>query len=283
MSFRTLLIIVGVFIIAGVYLFSVRKRRRDSRVIYERGFSRLDVPDVILQANVDTPEDSDDWEIVTKASAQPEPVISRQPEVPVARKTVIEELPQVRNEDVARPEPSNARRRVDQLELFGTPEPAPTTRKGTRGKDASAPASAPPDNGLITLFVRAREGQTIPGTTLVKAFNAVGMQHGDMAIFHHFGAGELLRTKPIFSAANMFEPGTFDLAKIEAFRTAGVALFLQLPGALDGPVAFELLLNTAQRLTELVDSELYATPKDRLDSKHIARLRGRAAKFAHAG
>lgn len=281
MSLRTLLIIVGVLIIAGVYLFTVRKRRRDSRHTYERGFSRLDVPDVILQANEDLPEDSDNWEIVTKARAQPDPPVARRAEVPMARNTVIDELPQVRNDDIAPPEPSNARRRVDQLELFATPEPSPSIRKSSRAKAVIATA-AHTDNGLITLFVRAREGQTIPGTSLVKAFNAVGMQHGDMAIFHHFGAGELLCTKPVFSAANMFEPGTFDLAKIEAFRTAGVALFLQLPGPLDGPVAFELLLNTAQRLTELVGSELYATPQNRLDSKNIARLRGRAALFAHA-
>ena len=281
MSLRTLLIIVGAIIIAGVYLFTVRKRRRDSRVTYGRGFSRLDVPDVILQANEDMSEGSDDWEIATKASVRPDPPVSRQAEMPVARNTVIDELPQVRNDDIAPPEPSNARRRVDQLELFGTPEPSTSIRKSPRAKAASARA-APPDNGLITLFVRAREGQTIPGTSLVKAFNAVGMQHGDMAIFHHFGAGELLCAKPVFSAANMFEPGTFDLAKIEAFRTAGVALFLQLPGPLDGPVAFELLLNTAQRLTELVGCELYATPQNRLDSKNIARLRGRAAHFTHA-
>ena len=77
----------------------------------------------------------------------------------------------------------------------------------------------------------------------------------------------------------MFEPGTFDLARIEAFTTSGVALFLQLPAPLDGAVAFELLLSTGQRLAELLGGELYASPRERLDSAAIKRMRQLAQAF----
>lgn len=191
-------------------------------------------------------------------------------------------LPAVRN-DVAPPsEPSNARKRTDQLDLFGAPPDAPPQEPAAIRRRTYKEPSAEPESGLISLYVRAHEGKEFSGTTLVKALNSVGMQFGDMAIFHHFGAGELKCQSPVFSAANMFEPGTFDMRRIEAFRTAGVALFLQLPGPLDGPVAFELLLNTAQRLTELTGGELYVDPKNLLDPPSIARLRKRAARFAHA-
>ncbi|MBK8957497.1 MAG: cell division protein ZipA [Proteobacteria bacterium] len=191
------------------------------------------------------------------------------------------ELPAVRNDVAPTPEPSNARKRTDQLDLFGEPlDAAPPEPAAVRRRTYKEP-SAEPETGLISLYVRAHEGKEFSGTTLVKALNAVGMQFGDMAIFHHFGAGELKCQNPVFSAANMFEPGTFDMRRIEAFRTAGVALFLQLPGPLDGPVAFELLLNTAQRLTELTGGELYVDPKNLLDPPSIARLRKRAARFAH--
>ena len=191
-------------------------------------------------------------------------------------------LPAVRHDIVSAPEPSNARKRTDQLDLFGEPQDAAAPEPAAVRRRTYKEPSAEPESGLITLYVRAHEGKEFSGTTLVKALNSVGMQHGEMAIFHHFGAGELKCETPVFSAANMFEPGTFDLRKIEAFRTAGVALFLQLPGPLDGPVAFELLLNTAQRLTELTGGELYADPKNLLDPPSIARLRKRAARFAHA-
>ena len=108
------------------------------------------------------------------------------------------------------------------------------------------------------------------------------MTHGEMSVFHHFGAGELRRPNAIFSAANMFEPGTFDLTRIEVFRTSGIVLFMQLPSELEGPVAFELLLNTAQRLAELTSAELFASPRSPLDAKSIAHLRQRAAHFNNA-
>ncbi len=314
MSLRTLLIIIGVLIVAAVYFFGVRKRKQDSRVTYDRRFARMEIPDVILDHDepsaLDGADDRDDaggdnWQIVVKPSTpriQPpsaapagraprgstpvEPRLSLPPDVILPpQDRALEELPVVRNDAVVAPEPSNARRRTDQLDMFGAPETAAASPRSSRSasRSASGPAETlPPDDGLIMLYVRAREAQPIGGPALVRAFNAVGMQHGEMSIFHHFGAGELKCEKAVFSAANMFEPGTFDLARIEAFRTAGVALFLQLPCALDGPVAFELLLNTAQRLTEIVGAELYATPQARLDSKAIARLRGRAARFGHA-
>jgi cell division protein ZipA len=134
----------------------------------------------------------------------------------------------------------------------------------------------------VTLYVRARVGHHFSGTDLVKALNGVGMHFGEMSIFHHFGTGDLRCDVPVFSAANMFEPGTFDLRKIEAFRTSGLALFMQLPGPLDGPVAFELLLNTAQRLAALAGGELFADPRTLLDPTGIARLRKRAGRYGDA-
>ncbi|MCP5198390.1 MAG: cell division protein ZipA [Gammaproteobacteria bacterium] len=195
------------------------------------------------------------------------------------------DLPRVRNDALVDDEPDNARRGSDQLDLFGAESAAPSP-KPRRGRAAKAPppeADDEPDNGLVNLFVRAHDGRPFGGPELVRALNAVGMRFGDMSVFHHYGAGDLRCDRPVFSAANMFEPGTFDLARIEAFRTSGIVLFMQLPAPLEGPVAFELLLNSAQRLAELTGGELYASPKVPLDSAAIARLRNRAARYGHAG
>ncbi|MGE0486536.1 MAG: cell division protein ZipA [Gammaproteobacteria bacterium] len=198
---------------------------------------------------------------------------------------ILDDLPRVRNDALVDDEPDNARRGSDQLDLFGAESAAPSP-KPRRGRTARAPIAdedEAPDNGLLNLFVRAHEGRPFGGPELVRALNAVGMRFGDMSVFHHYGAGELRCDRPLFSAANMFEPGTFDLARIEAFRTSGIVLFMQLPAPLEGPVAFELLLNSAQRLAELTGGELYATPKAPLDPGAIARMRNRAARFGHAG
>ena len=64
-----------------------------------------------------------------------------------------------------------------------------------------------------------------------------------------------------------------------AFQTPGLTMFLNLPTALDGAVAFELFLNTAQRLTESLDANLFSAPQNALDSLAIERMRRIAAQF----
>ena len=294
MSLRTLLIVVGMVVVLLVYAATAFKRRRDARARFDRRFARLDIPNVMLRHDDD--EDDSNYRIVDdelpRAAAGPiistldlgTDTVSRLPDDVVLPRLQAGEadLPIVRN-DIAppAPEPSNARKRVDQMDLFGADQSAATHASVTPRKRAPRVPAPEPTAGLVTLYVRATPGQQFSGPKLVKALNAVGMQFGDMAIFHHFGAGELKCQEAIFSAANMYEPGTFNLNKIEAFRTAGVALFLQLPGPLDGAVAFELLLNTAQRLTELTGGELFVDPRTVLDAPAIARLRKRVARFAH--
>ena len=338
MSLRTLLLIVGAVIVVAVYAVTAYRRRRDSRLNFDRRFSRVDVPEVTLR-HADDEEDALRLrgrgegfdEIIAVRTLPPDevppvkppprtgllgaaraaaaalssqttpPALTLVEHTPASRSAADSELPAVRlpldvvlppqhealaglpavrNDTVAPPEASNARKRSDQLDLFGAALAAPAPEAAAVRRRTYREPPAEPESGLVTLYVRAHEGQQFSGTTLVKALNAVGMQFGEFAIFHHFGAGELKCQTPVFSAANMFEPGTFDLRRIEAFRTAGVALFLQLPGPLDGAVAFELLLNTAQRLTELTGGELYGDPKTSLDPPSIARLRKRAAHFA---
>ena len=77
----------------------------------------------------------------------------------------------------------------------------------------------------------------------------------------------------------MVEPGHFDLNRIERFSTPGLAMILQLPGPLDGPVAFELFLNTAQRLAETLSGDLYSSPKQLLDSAGIDKMRRVAMSY----
>ena len=341
MSLRTILLIIGAVIVVAVYGFTAYKRRRDSRLSFDRRFTRLDAPDALQRYDADH-EDTHEPRLSARGEGFDEIIAIRTlspdevpPVKPAPRKGLLGaaraaaaamanppraeptlepelssihidddapgpiiqfpsevvlppqdeallELPAVRNDNVPPAEVSNARKRSDQLDMFGGAPGHPLSETSTPRKRANKEPAPEPDSGLISLYVRAHEGKQFSGTTLVKALNSVGMQFGEMAIFHHFGAGELKCQSAVFSAANMFEPGTFDLRKIEAFRTAGVALFLQLPGPLDGPVAFELLLNTAQRLTELTGGELYVDPKHLLDAPSIARLRKRAGQFAHA-
>ncbi len=303
MSLRLTLLLIGLAIVALVYVVTAAKRRRDQRASVERRFTRFNIPDVIFEEEasgqkrelptlkdtqtherkLSTPEISRLEEPGAGAPALPR----KRARAPLPKEFVLppedqalEDLPKVRNDAFANDEPGNARLNSDQMDLFGAAGEPTTSTVDVQPRE---PGADTPDNGLITLFVRSVEGQQFRGPELVRCLNAVGMKHGEMSIFHHFGAGELRSRTTLFSAANMFEPGTFDLTRIEAFRTSGIVFFLQLPTSFEGAVAFELLLNTAQRLSELLGGELFVTPKSPLTSREIARLRSRAAQFAADG
>ncbi len=132
---------------------------------------------------------------------------------------------------------------------------------------------------VVAVFVRAAPGTTFSGTALTAAFAAVGMHFGDMSIFHHHGVGNLVSTTPLFSAANMFEPGAFDPATLHEFQTGGIALFLQLPGHKAASLVFELMLNTAQRLAQALHGEVLDDTRQPLNSQSIDLLRALVKQY----
>ncbi len=207
------------------------------------------------------------------------------------------DLPAIKNEAAAeRPpqvteKPTPAKKREDRTAAAPGPRSRRNRGKTTQmdlGFDETALVApelvperplAPAEPIILTLYLRPRHGPAFVGPSIVRNANVVGLRHGNLQIFHHFGAGDLRTDEPLFSLANMFEPGNFDLQRIEAFQTAGLVMFLNLPAALDGPVSFELFLNTAQRLAEGLHGELLTDPQTPLDSTAIEQMRRAAAAF----
>jgi cell division protein ZipA len=79
----------------------------------------------------------------------------------------------------------------------------------------------------------------------------------------------------------LVEPGTFDPKGREYFTTPGLAFFMQLPGPLGGRVAFELMLNTAQRVADVLEGSLLDEREQLLTTEATAELRDRIAQFEH--
>src|SRR5690606_11601019 len=83
---------------------------------------------------------------------------------------------------------------------------------------------------------------TIEGAILMQQMTELGFKFGDFDIFHRHvdtaGNGPVL-----FSLANMFNPGSFNIDAIETFHTEGVALFLALPIKSNSLQAFNMMHN----------------------------------------
>ncbi|WP_027669565.1 cell division protein ZipA [Rheinheimera baltica] len=115
-------------------------------------------------------------------------------------------------------------------------------------KSEPRPAAEEPAEVLI-LYVLLPETKEMKGPDLLSALLTLGFKYGDMDIFHRHldsaGSGAVL-----FSLANMFNPGTFDLENIDKLATRGVSLFMTLPGPGEPLQNFNLMHNAAKKLAD---------------------------------
>ncbi|RVT46488.1 cell division protein ZipA [Rheinheimera sediminis] len=113
-----------------------------------------------------------------------------------------------------------------------------------KNQTAQAPA-----NEVLILYVLLPEGEEINGSLLLPLLLTLGFKYGEMNIFHRFqdnaGSGEVL-----FSLANMFNPGTFDLEEMEKMNTRGLSLFMTLPGPGEALQNFNLMHSAAKKLAD---------------------------------
>lgn len=136
---------------------------------------------------------------------------------------------------------------------------------------------APPE--LILAFYVVPQHGGFHGTDILDVLEELGLRYGDMKIFHHYGIGEIKVKKPVFSIANMLEPGTFDVQRISKFVSPGLVLFMRLPGPFGGRIAFELMLNNAQKIAEILEGILEDDKHQPMTPQTINLLRERIANF----
>lgn len=154
--------------------------------------------------------------------------------------------------------------------------PAPGTAPGSAASDTDAadqrkrpPPPFSPDK-IITLYIRRREGRRIGGSDLLDAAVRAGLTFGEMRIFHRRQEGA---DKPVFSMANLTPPGHFDSSAWNVFDTPGVALFATLPGPVSALDAWDAMLATGTRISELLDADLLDDAKCLLTRQRIAQIR----------
>lgn len=107
---------------------------------------------------------------------------------------------------------------------------------------------------VLVLNIMARQGE-FKGEDLMRVLLSCGFRFGDMNIFHryeqHSGKGGLL-----FSAANVVEPGIFDVDNMSEFNTPGICIFMKLPGPKRPIHAFDILMDSARKIANLLDADV---------------------------
>lgn len=150
------------------------------------------------------------------------------------------------------------------------------------------PPAAPPDDPIerhaleasqqriVALRLVAPEGNW-SGEALREALEAEGLVHGRYSIFHR----EREDGKTLFYVASMMEPGSFDLATMDEQAFPGVSLFGVVPGPLEAPAMFDMMLSVGRHLAERMTGQLQDEQGSTLTAQRILNLREELVHFEH--
>jgi cell division protein ZipA len=106
---------------------------------------------------------------------------------------------------------------------------------------------------IVTLRFVPRQGQLACDTVLL-ALRAAGLRHGRYGIFHKLA--DEFSDEPLFSVANLMEPGSFDLAHASETKIPGMSFFMVVPGPGKAVDRFDDMVRTARDLARDLDGEL---------------------------
>ena len=128
---------------------------------------------------------------------------------------------------------------------------------------------------VIVLNVMALDGEVFTGSGFFSALEDNGWRHGEMGIFHYRDNG-----MPLFSLVNMVNPGTFDLSRVDRFRSPGVSLFIQFPNDHgNGLNTFNMMLDMAHILAERLGGEVRDERRSVLTHSAIDHMREKIVAY----
>ena len=160
---------------------------------------------------------------------------------------------------------------------------AKTARKQQAAQQEAAPshpevAGTSQTDEVIVMHVAAGRDDIFDGEVLVQNVLSLNMRHGEMKIFHRYERPEQHKGL-LFSMANMVKPGFFELDHMSAFETPGVTFFLTLPCAGGGLYAFDLMVDTARKLSKSLDGELRDETQSVITAQTVEHFRQRVMEF----
>jgi cell division protein ZipA len=255
---RWILLAAGLALIAGLYAWGVRARKRSAAPEPER-VTRVEP----LRSPSQAP--------VAPASARVEPSVWVKDEIDDEP----EELPALRieaDEPVARRSEAPPRRepRFDAVPEIEAPEHEP--RPAAPAVEERRPA---PPQKIVAIRVAAPPQSMFEGGALRAAIVAEGFAFGRYQIFHRLDASG----RPPCSLASLREPGTFDPDAMDGIEYRGVAMFTVLPGPLPSQHALDELIGAARLLAERLGGVLQDDRGAPLSLQRIGHLREEVAEF----
>lgn len=134
------------------------------------------------------------------------------------------------------------------------------------------------EESLFVLHVSSRDGSFFDGPDIHAALQAQKLKFGLHDIYHRITEVNGV-PESVYSIANMLKPGFLDPVEEDHLRTPGLALFLVLPGPLEGSRALRDMLDTAQGLAEELDGEVLDDKRTLLTPQTIQYMLDQVAEL----
>ncbi|WP_166263674.1 cell division protein ZipA [Marinobacter caseinilyticus] len=156
-----------------------------------------------------------------------------------------------------------------------------TARRAAPKRKSSQPvagANRPDAQEVIVINVLSKPDQAFAGPALKKLFEACGLEHGDMDIYHrHEGVDT---NSPVqFSVANAVEPGTFRPRDMATMSTPGISFFMSMPGPSNAMQAFDFMHETAQCVVRNLGGELKDERRSVMTPQTVEHCRQRIREY----
>ncbi len=136
---------------------------------------------------------------------------------------------------------------------------------------------------LVHLTVIAPRDMKFDPHYLKQTLEDCGLIYGNMKIYHYYRGPksdrEFNRGQRLFSVANLMEPGYFDPRDINTYRTPGLALFLQLPGPIDGVLAFEKMHQMGEMLAKRLSGVLCDDKRNKITPQSITHIKDEISEY----
>jgi cell division protein ZipA len=134
------------------------------------------------------------------------------------------------------------------------------------------------DSGMMLALTVVASGRQLRGSQVLKAVTASGLSYGKMGIFHYTSPTRPT-PRPLFSLANVVEPGTFNLAQMEELATPGLILFANVSRPEDAMSTFNTMLEKARQLAAALDASVCDGRRSTLSKLGIEHIYGEIGEF----
>ena len=263
---RWILLGAGLALIAGIYLWGLRARRRSAAaeparaVIFEQPPASERLEPARIEPLVefeDEPSPVDGQEFVRHLDGDDDPASARSQTSGRREPTLGQRL--VATTPEQRPQPMHANEPAD---VSGEDE-------AHAREDDSQTAVVARAQRIVAIRVTAPSPSRFEGSLLQEALAAEGFEFGRYQVFHRLDK----TGQPVISLASLREPGTFDPATMAGAAYAGVALFSVLPGPVPAQQAFEELLAVGRSFAGRLGGNLQDDRGAPLSVHRVAQLR----------